>query len=740
MGVGDDSRVLIKCHAGCEAESVCEALGLRLSDLFPSPRKKETAKQIAEYNYLNIDRKLLFQVVRFQPKSFRQRRPNGKGGWIWNLRNVPRVLYRLNDLVSSKPDDIVFIPEGEKDVERLYSIGLCATCNPGGAGKWNKLSDDSALSDRRIVIIADKDAPGRKHALDVANRLCEKVQEIRIIEVPGDHKDVSEWLTDGGTIEKLWELVDDSPLYDGNTGARSESSEGKVDDRPAVLIDTDEHRVVRDAITALASDPEVYQRCGMLVRVIRTEQETDDVSFARGPATIDVLPESNLRERLTRCARFERAGAKDQVIPAHPTSWLTKSIIARGDWPGLRHLHALSESPVLRSDGSIWQQQGYDAKTQVLFFPRTEFPLIAEDLGLDDAILACNELLDVVGDFRFEAEEHKAAWLAALLTPLARFAFSGPAPLFLIDANVRGAGKGLLAQTMATIVLGHTMPVSSYAHDSDELRKKITAIAIAGDRMVLFDNLKGLFGNDTLDRALTSTRWKDRLLGKNQEIELPLLPTWFATGNNVQVSADSTRRIIHIRLDVLEEYPEDRSGFRHPNLLEWISEQRPRLLTRAIIILSAYLRAGCPCQGLTPFGSFEAWSAVVRGAITWVNQPDPCATRQGLVETSDNSTEAITQLMVACLQHESCKGDFAWAKVLRMLYPDDPSHMPRNEESEQLRNAIENFVGCKPGQVPKPKQLASKLRQHRRRVIAGVYLDVLPGRSKYGKLWKIFSP
>jgi hypothetical protein len=95
------------------------------------------------------------------------------------------------------------------------------------------------------------------------------------------------------------------------------------------------------------------------------------------------------------------------------------------------------------------------------------------------------------------------------------------------------------------------MPVSSYAHDPDEMRKRITAIAIAGDRMVLLDNVEGAFGNDALDRALTTTRWKDRILGRSEEIDLPLLSSWYATGNNVSVASDTARRLIHIRLDVL---------------------------------------------------------------------------------------------------------------------------------------------------------------------------------------------
>src|SRR5262249_54049152 len=138
----------------------------------------------------------------------------------------------------------------------------------------------------------------------------------------------------------------------------------------------------------------------------------------------------------------------------HPPQWLTPEIHARGEWDGIRPLAGISDAPVLRADGSIWQTPGYDARTGVLFQPAIEFPEVPANVSLDDARAAMESLRDVIRDFAFESPEHAAAWFAGLLTPLARFAFDGPTPLFLIDANVRGAGKGLLVQTIGTIVLG----------------------------------------------------------------------------------------------------------------------------------------------------------------------------------------------------------------------------------------------------------------------------------------------
>ncbi len=717
LALGADGRLLLHCHAGCSPGAVCKAMGLRLGDLFPVNNNGDgLGRIVATYDYRDAKGDLLFQVLRYEGKKFRQRRPDGNGGWLWKLGRTPRVLYRLPELLAASPEEWAFIAEGEKDVDQLVAMGLVATCNPGGARKWGWLSDDSALRDRRVVIIADKDVAGREHAADVVMRLRGRARELRVLELPGEGKDASDWFDGGGTAAELLKLV---------AAARDTAPTLPSPLRPNVLIDTEEHRVVRETIAALTADPDLYQRGGILVRVIRDRQPSDGVLRCDGSATIQALPAANLRERMTRVATFSKLNRKGEEVAAHPTPWLVSAIEARAEWDGVRHLMGVSDTPILRPDGSIWQQPGYDERTGVLFEPAggAVFPEVHPEVNIDDADVAMSTLFEVVCDFPFESQEHKSAWLAALLTPLARFAFTGPSPLFLIDANVRGAGKGLLAQTIGRIVLGREMPVSSYAHDREEMRKKLTAIAIAGDRLILLDNLEGMFGNDALDRALTSTRWKDRILGRSEEVELPLIPAWYATGNNVRVAADTMRRVIHIRLDCLSEQPEERHGFKHENLLAWVDAQRGRLLSAALTIVSAYLRAGRPSSTLKPFGSFEGWSSVVREAAVWLGLPDPCLTRTRLAESADSAADAMGQLLVAWRQYDSAGRGVVVSDMLRELYPPARECMPRDEASDVMRAALENLVGSPPGKTPTARQVGNRLRHFRRRVIGGAYLD-----------------
>src|SRR5262249_4519507 len=136
-----------------------------------------------------------------------------------------------------------------------------------------------------------------------------------------------------------------------------------------------------------------------------------------------------------------------------------------------------------------------------------------------------------------------------------------------------------------------------------------------------------------------------RLLGGNRMVAAPLYMAWYATGNNVLIAADTARRVCHVRLESPDERPEERDGFRHPDLLAWVGENRGRLLAAALTILRAYRAAGRPDQSLPAWGSFEGWSRLVRSAVIWVGLPDPGETRLLLQESADVTAEWMGVLL-----------------------------------------------------------------------------------------------
>jgi putative DNA primase/helicase len=218
---GDDGRVLVHCHAGCDTSEVLSSLGLRTSDLFVDsgdggdelahdPQAK--GKPTAQYDYTDAGGNLVFQVVRHEPKGFRQRRPDGKGGWIYSTKDIkPKPLYNQPAVLNA---DLVLVTEGEKDADTLNGLGFFATTSAGGSGSAAK-TDWSPLNGRRVVLIPDNDEPGAKYRDEVGALLADTAAEVRSIDpLPwGSKEDVTDWLSDGRTPDDLAKLIGDAPMW-----------------------------------------------------------------------------------------------------------------------------------------------------------------------------------------------------------------------------------------------------------------------------------------------------------------------------------------------------------------------------------------------------------------------------------------------------------------------------------------------------------------------------------------------
>lgn len=220
---GADGRVLLHCHASCETDAIVAALGLALSDLFPPRDRPNYAAPTAVYEYHDEQGSVIYQSLRFPvkadgKKSFLQRRPDGAGGWIWKMNGVRRVPYHL-DTIQGKA--AIFVVEGEKDADRLWSIGLPATTNSGGAGKWT--ADHAAAlvaaGVRRVCVLPDNDEPGEAHGRLVARSCDDAGLFVKLIPLPGlpAKGDVSDWLAAGHTKPELLALVKAAPPFTGRT-------------------------------------------------------------------------------------------------------------------------------------------------------------------------------------------------------------------------------------------------------------------------------------------------------------------------------------------------------------------------------------------------------------------------------------------------------------------------------------------------------------------------------------------
>ena len=278
----DNGKLLINCFAGCDTTAILKPLRLEAKDLFVNSHKvKPTLRPVeAIYHYDG------FEVVRTKPKGFFQRRPDGDGGYINNIKGVTLSLYHQDEIPQSIANGkTIFIVEGEKDVDRLRTEGFVATCNPGGANKWRDIYSQ-ALIRADVIIIPDNDPPGHDHVSQVAKSCYGKVTSTRILELPSDCKDVSEWFDKGHTSKELMELASQCPDY-------------TQPDLPQIIVNARQLReVTNDSLIALykANIPEhIFQRTSHLARISLDEERR---------AFIEELTESSLRGCLTRVADF----------------------------------------------------------------------------------------------------------------------------------------------------------------------------------------------------------------------------------------------------------------------------------------------------------------------------------------------------------------------------------------------------------------------------------------------------
>ena len=220
---GDDGRILLNCHADCSVESIVAAMGLKMSDLFPAKTNERSSNKTGIeciYDYHSADGELLYQKIRRADKSFTQRRPDGKGDWIWNRKGISPTLYNLPAVIAA---DTVYIAEGEKDADTLCSLGYVGTSGEDGAGrtKW-KNEYTEALRGKTMYVLFDNDAPGHEHGIRTAEALCGVAKSVKLLDLlkafphlpeKGDISEVRKAAGDDVTRKGLEALVADTPEY-----------------------------------------------------------------------------------------------------------------------------------------------------------------------------------------------------------------------------------------------------------------------------------------------------------------------------------------------------------------------------------------------------------------------------------------------------------------------------------------------------------------------------------------------
>jgi putative DNA primase/helicase len=630
----------------------------------------------------------------------------------------------------------VHVPEGASDTLALTAAGLAAVGRPSDRAGADELARLLAgvPADRPIIAVGENDAkpggrwPGRDGAVATARLVADALGRTVEVAVPPDGaKDVRAWLTDPVRAGVEWADRGRQLLDRLSAAAEVVEPAAWADPaRPTILADFEEADVNDRAVAALGRLPDVYERGREVVRVVPARPAVP--GLPPGPAVQPVSP-ATLRELLARAAIWEgekvlRSG-EVAVVRIRPPDWSVRAVGARGHYPGVRPLAGVVPHPVLRPDGTLLLEPGYDPATTLCYAPVGLPALPVPDRPTrGEAVAAADRVMDLIDEFPFAGRGHRAAWLAALLTVPARPAFTGPVPLFGLDANTRGAGKTTLVNLIALILTGRPAPAAGYTNDEAELRKLVTSLLRDGASLALFDNVAEPLGNGVLDRLLTAETWQDRLLGTNQQLVLPQTAVWFVTGNNLDVRADTARRVLPVRLVTPHERPEE-ATFRRPDLVRYVMENRAALLTDVLLILRAWAAVGRPAAVLPPWGSFQGWTDVVRQVVVWLGLPDPAAHRVQMLTDGDRSRSGLVALLRALERVDPDRRGLTSGQIA------DRVEDPADDDWRALRDALSEMMS-----VITPGNIGYRLRSRTLQVVDGRFL-ARAGDTNSGVRWVV---
>jgi putative DNA primase/helicase len=444
-------------------------------------------------------------------------------------------------------------------------------------------------------------------------------------------------------------------------------------------------------------------------------------------AVIHELTPHALRVWLTEHAEFRRHdGRAGKFIQKDCPKDLAQAILEQGYWEDVPLLKGITTLPILRADGSLHAQPGYDHLTGLFYLQQRPIQ-ISSNPTIDDARQAMDRLNRLFADFDFVALEDRSVALSLLLSLLAR-PLCLTIPMHVFSAPTPGSGKTLLVRIVSNIVTGTEPALHGYSRSEEERKKALFSLALHGVKLICLDNIPNgeVINSPTLAFTITAPVVSDRRLGRTETIQIPNTSVIAVTGNNIRTSEDLVRRSVCCRLDPHCERPELRYFESDPIAL--VKAAPASYIADGFTVLAAYLRAGAPKQTAS-LGSFEDWSRVVRGALVWVGMPDPCLTQQ-LTAAQDDNIHQLSRLLNALhtLFHGSpfkAKDVFDALQIKQACSP----------ETATLLDVIAEIFGPLP---PSAQALGKYFSKYRDRIAGGMQL-IEAGEHSHTKvtLWKV---
>jgi hypothetical protein len=481
-------------------------------------------------------------------------------------------------------------------------------------------------------------------------------------------------------------------------------------------------RVVNEAEEALLLlGREVYQRGGLIVRPVLSKLKAADERETFGWRLIPVT-RPWLVESLTCAARFLKYNGRSNnwVAVDAPDRVADTYLNRHGTWK-LPILTRITNSPFLRGDGSVCERPGYDPASGMLYKPDgRSFPPVSQRPSKPDATVALQTIGRLIERFPFVSDADRSVALSAILTALDRHAMV-TAPLHGFTSPTAGTGKSLLVDLAAMLATGRLTPVISQGRSEEELEKRLGAAVLAGDVVISIDNCEHELQSIFLCQALTQQKLNIRVLGSSRNVETPVTATMFATGNNLTIAGDLTRRALLCSLDARCEHPERRSFEFDPIALA--KADRGRLVVAALTVLRAWHVAG---EGIEPppLGSFEEWSNRIRAPLLWLGQADPCDTTIK-VQENDPRRDLLAIVIAQWRQHLTAGQEYTVQQLINRAINVNDFHV-----------ALLNVAGR--GNLVSNDRLGRWLKRNEGRPVNGSMLVRMGMKDGY-QLWSLRS-
>ena len=440
--------------------------------------------------------------------------------------------------------------------------------------------------------------------------------------------------------------------------------------------------------------PETYVHEGspvVLEQISGTAQVAagdEDVTLPVRPTTLrpPLLARLLAEEVEVYATRMERGGSGTYDEEVTPSAAVLGAVLARQTWPGLPVLRKVISTPVLRPDGTLLQEPGYDPATGYYLAGRIPTGPIPEAPTPEQVTEAREFLLNTfLRDFPWRTPADKANYLALLATPILRPMTRALCPFGVVEATMPGSGKTILTSCVGLMV---GQRVLTWTDSEEELRKAITTVFGDPAGVVVFDNLvEGCtIDSAVMARLVTERVWTDRRLGTNSAFSAENDRLWLATGNNLRTGGDMASRTVWVRLDPDCPRPEARTGFSIPHLDTWILDpaNQATVLRHLLILILDWTRAGAkPSYDVPAMRQFTKWAQHLGGFLAHHDVPGFLANAEDSRELDDDHAEWRAFLL-------------QWDAIVGKEHTAKEGMRPRHVGALWLRRSAEPEVGPDP--------------------------------------------